>query len=456
MKLIDIIEVFIAGDWGEETYSKETPCAVTCVRGADIIPISEYDFSAIPVRYINQQAYAKKCLQVGDIIIEKSGGSPTQSTGRVSLVSQELLDHAGAVICSNFCTAFRVKKGWNPLYVYYYLQFIYNLGAFFNFEGKTSGIKNLQLDAAFAAIPIEDISESIQNNIVAILQGLERKIAINRQINQNLEAMAKQLYDYWFVQFDFPNENGKPYKSSGGKMVWNEKLKREIPKGWNVLKLGEHCSFNKRTSNGYFNHPILYLDTSNITNNTIDELQFLNPSSDIIPSRARRLVQEGDIVYSTVRPNLKHFGIIMNPDYNMVVSTGFAVITANWSAYRYFIYQFLIQAATIENLSTIAQSAVSAYPSINTSDIENLDLVVPPDSMIEKYAKTACRLYLQIDTNYKEIKSLTKQRDELLPLLMNGQVSVNSDLAVLYIIYGLKYQNYEREHHSGDSCENAA
>ena len=248
-------------------------------------------------------------------------------------------------------------------------------------------------------------------------------------INQNLEAMAKQLYDYWFVQFDFPNENGKPYKSSGGAMVWNNKLKREIPEGWNVLKLGERCSFNKRTSSGYFNHPILYLDTSNITNNTINELQFLNPSSDIIPSRARRLVQEGDIVYSTVRPNLKHFGIIMNPDYNMVVSTGFAVITANWSAYRYFIYQFLIQATTIENLSTIAQSAVSAYPSINTSDIENLDLVVPPDSMIEEYAKTACRLHLQIDANYKEIKSITKQRDELLPLLMNGQVLVNSDLS---------------------------
>ena len=268
-----------------------------------------------------------------------------------------------------------------------------------------------------------------QNKLVSILASIDRKIELNRAINQNLGAMAKQLYDYWFVQFDFPNKDGKPYKSSGGEMVWNEKLKREIPKGWNVLKLGEHCSFNKRTSNGYFNHPILYLDTSNITNNTIDELQFLNPSSDIIPSRARRLVQEGDIVYSTVRPNLKHFGIIMNPDYNMVVSTGFAVITANWSAYRYFIYQFLIQAATIENLSTIAQSAVSAYPSINTSDIENLDLVVPPDSMIEKYAKTACRLYLQIDTNYKEIKSLTKLRNELLPLLMNGQVSVNSDLS---------------------------
>lgn len=271
--------------------------------------------------------------------------------------------------------------------------------------------------------------KEIQKLIANIWENFEQKIKLNRQINHNLEAMAKQLYDYWFVQFDFPDENGRPYKSSGGEMVWNEKLKREIPKGWNVLKLGERCSFNKRTSSGYFNHSILYLDTANITNNTIDELQILNPSSDIIPSRARRLVQEGDIVYSTVRPNLKHFGIIMNPDYNMVVSTGFAVITANWSAYRYFIYQFLIQAATIENLSTIAQSAVSAYPSINTSDIENLDLVVPPDSMIEEYAKIACRLYLQIDASYKEIKSLTKQRDELLPLLMNGQVLVNFDFS---------------------------
>ena len=276
---------------------------------------------------------------------------------------------------------------------------------------------------------IMPVTKREQDNIVSILSLIDRKIELNRLINQNLEAMAKQLYDYWFVQFDFPDENGRPYKSSGGEMVWNKKLKREIPKGWNVLKLGERCSFNKRTSSGYFNHSILYLDTSNITNNKIDELQFLNPSSDIIPSRARRLVQEGDIVYSTVRPNLKHFGIIMNPDYNMVVSTGFAVITANWSAYRYFIYQFLIQAATIETLSTIAQSAVSAYPSINTSDIENLDLVVPPDSMIEEYAKISCRLYLQIDANYKEIKSLTKQLDELLPLLMNGQVSVNSDLS---------------------------
>ena len=355
------------------------------------------------------------CITVG-----RSG-----SVGKVHYYEQATWAHNTALFVKDF-------KGNNPKYLYYFLK---NLHLDKMFDKGSSVVPSLDRKVVHSLnVPfIKDIS--YQKRVVAILSNLDRKIALNRAINQNLEAMAKLLYDYWFVQFDFPNEDGKPYKSSGGEMVWNEKLKREIPKGWNVLKLGEHCSFNKRTSNGYFNHPILYLDTSNITNNTIDELQFLNPSSDIIPSRARRLVQEGDIVYSTVRPNLKHFGIIMNPDYNMVVSTGFAVITANWSAYRYFIYQFLTQAATVENLSTIAQSAVSAYPSINTSDIENLDLVVPPDSMIEKYAKTACRLYLQIDTNYKEIKSLTKQRDELLPLLMNGQVSVNSDLLHLFIYY---------------------
>ena len=428
MKLIETIETFISGDWGNESHTEDTPCEVFCVRGADIEPIKNQDYNHIPKRYISKRSYENKLLQVGDIIVEKSGGSPTQSTGRVCLITPNLIEKLQSVDCSNFCAAFRVKKEWDAEYIYLYIQHFYNMGAFFNFEGKTSGIKNLQLEQAYQAIEIKPISIAEQKKLAKTIRTIDGKTAINRSINQNLEAMAKQLYDYWFVQFDFPDENGRPYKSNGGEMVWNKKLKREIPKGWNVLKLGERCSFNKRTSSGYFNHSILYLDTSNITNNTIDELQFLNPSSDIIPSRARRLVQEGDIVYSTVRPNLKHFGIIMNPDYNMVVSTGFAVITANWSAYRYFIYQFLIQAATIENLSTIAQSAVSAYPSINTSDIENLDLVVPPDSMIEEYAKISCRLYLQIDTNYKEIKSLTKQRDELLPLLMNGQVSVNSDL----------------------------
>ena len=234
MKLIETIETFISGDWGNESHTEDTPCEVFCVRGADIEPIKNQDYNHIPKRYISKRSYENKLLQVGDIIVEKSGGSPTQSTGRVCLITPNLIEKLQSVDCSNFCAAFRVKKEWDAEYIYLYIQHFYNMGAFFNFEGKTSGIKNLQLEQAYQAIEIKPISIAEQKKLAKTIRTIDGKTAINRSINQNLTAMAKQLYDYWFVQFDFPNEEGKPYKSSGGEMVWNKKLKREIPKGWNI------------------------------------------------------------------------------------------------------------------------------------------------------------------------------------------------------------------------------
>ena len=419
MKIKDIIDQFIAGDWGEETCSNETPCAVTCVRGADIVPISEYDFSAIPIRYISQQSYSKKCLQVGDIIIEKSGGSPTQSTGRVSFVSQELLDSVGAVVCSNFCTAFRVKKDWNPLYVYYHLQFVYNLGVFFNFEGKTSGLKNLQLEAAFAAIPIEDISKNAQDNIVSILQSLDRKIAINRQINQNLEAMAKQLYDYWFVQFDFPNEDGKPYKSSGGKMVWNEKLKREIPQGWD---------------NG------MLIDIANITmgqspdgssyNEVGEGMLFYQGSTDFgmrFPSVRQyttapsRFAKKGDILMSVRAP----VGSINIANNDCCIGRGLSAINSKLGSMTHLYYILNDLRIAFEQRN----AAGTTFGSITKEDLYSLPIIIPSHEVIRAFDKICSPMFDRQMILGEEIDILTKQRNELLPLLMNGPVSVNSDLS---------------------------
>ena len=237
MKLSEIIDVFITGDWGNESPSLEAPHAVSCVRGADIVPISNNEFVNIPLRYVSEHSFQQKLLQVGDIVIEKSGGSPTQSTGRAVYISQALLSASKDVVCSNFCVAFRVKEGWNSFFIYQYWQYLYNSGVFFNFEGKTSGIKNLQLDIALSTIEIEPYPIEKQISIANCLETFDEKIAFNRSINHNLVAMAKQLYDYWFVQFDFPDENGKPYKSSGGLMVWNNVLKREIPATWKVVNI---------------------------------------------------------------------------------------------------------------------------------------------------------------------------------------------------------------------------
>ena len=189
LKLWDIIDSFISGDWGNEEESPEAPCCVSCIRGADIVSICNSDFENIPIRYISNRSFTTHCLQEGDIIVEKSGGSPTQSTGRVVYISKELLATKHDIVCSNFCVAFRVKPEWNSLYIYYYLRNVYNAGVFFNFEGKTSGIKNLDIETAFKAIPVKTIAMETQISIATAISCLDKKIALNRAINDNLPTL---------------------------------------------------------------------------------------------------------------------------------------------------------------------------------------------------------------------------------------------------------------------------
>ena len=194
MKLSEIVDVFVAGDWGKDSPSLETPHAVSCVRGADIVPITNNEFANIPLRYISERSFQQKLLQVGDIVIEKSGGSPTQSTGRAVYICQALLIESKDVVCSNFCVAFRVKEEWNPYFIYQYWQHLYNCGVFFNFEGKTSGIKNLQLDIALSTIEIEPYPIERQVLIANCLESFDKKIALNRSINHNLVENARHRF----------------------------------------------------------------------------------------------------------------------------------------------------------------------------------------------------------------------------------------------------------------------
>ena len=186
MKLKDIIAEYVSGDWGNETSSNDAYCAVYCVRGADILPLSKQDYTGIPLRYISRRALLNKSLKPGDLVIEKSGGSPTQSTGRIAFISTDLIEMKGNVVCSNFCNAIRLNEKWYPKFVYYYWLYIYNAGVFFNFEGKTSGLKNLQFDNALNTIDIPEFSLSQQKRIAETLSKLEQKMAINREINRNL------------------------------------------------------------------------------------------------------------------------------------------------------------------------------------------------------------------------------------------------------------------------------
>ena len=418
MKLADIIDTFISGDWGEESPTQDTPNAAYCVRGADIVPITNHNFTDIPQRYVCDRTKETKLLAAGDLVIEKSGGSPTQSTGRIVYVSEDLIKVKGNVVCSNFCTAFRVKAGWNPLYVYYFWQNVYNHGAFFNFVGKTSGIKNLQLDNALSAIDIEYLPLEKQNQIVASLASIDEKIKVNRKINDNLEAMARQLYDYWFVQFDFPNEKGKPYKSSGGDMVWNEKLKREIPEGWNVANVFDELSVQ-------YGFPFS------------TELFTEEPTS-IPVVRIRDILENSVSAYSEEEVDEKYKlqkqDLLVGMDGNFHMNY--------WNDNVSYLNQRSVRLrAKSKSTVSIMQAKYDIAPYIKAKELrakgstvghlsdkdlkELFVLVCPNIDFRNKFDS----ILAEIIENRCEMIELTKQRDELLPLLMNGQATVNYHLS---------------------------
>ena len=266
-----------------------------------------------------------------------------------------------------------------------------------------------------------------QKKVGRILTDIDSKIALNRQINDNLEAMAKQLYDYWFVQFDFPNEESKPYKSSGGAMVWNEKLKREIPQGWNAAKLvdvaqtysgGTPTSTNKEyydggdipwINSGELNYPII---TS--TPNYITERGLNNSSAKLYPPYTVLVALYGatagkvSLLSFEACSNQAVCGVIPN-DNNMTTYTRYYLA----SLYKHF----------------IALSSGSARDNISQDTIKNTVLLIPQQEIIKKYSDTVAPIINKIITNQQETENLTKQRDELLPLLMNGQASVNYHLS---------------------------
>jgi len=231
-------------------------------------------------------------------------------------------------------------------------------------------------------LPIPHIAK--QREIVKEYNVIQNRIALNQQLIQKLEETAQAIYKQWFVEFEFPDENGSPYKSNDGEMVWNEELQKEIPKGWEVgiLKDVLECNPESLSINDNFSS-ILYLDTSNITNNRINELQELNLDTDEIPSRARRKVKDNDIIYSTVRPALKHYGIVKNLPENLIVSTGFAVFRMKYSNLSSeLIYSFLTDEKTITFLQAKAEMSVSTYPSVTSDDILNLDFVIPSEEVL--------------------------------------------------------------------------
>ena len=316
---------------------------------------------------------------------------------------------------------FRAKDGHSPSFLYAILL----QDSFFDYVMQgTKGSKMPRGDKEQILryeMPTFSCSEE---SIGTFFLNLDRKIHLNERINQNLEAMAKQLYNYWFVQFDFPNEEGKPYKSSGGKMVWNEKLKREIPFGWHCGNLFEIAVFTNglacqkfRPKDDEASLPVIKIremhdgisaDTEKVTPNIPESVKVYN----------------GDVLFSwsaSLEVMLWAYGL---GGLNQHI---FKVTSANDFPKSFFYFQLLDY---VDVFKKMAEARKTTMGHITQDHLQQSAIATPDNKDIaDRFEELISPIFNQIIKLHEEILNLTKQRDKLLPLLMNGQVSVNSDLS---------------------------
>lgn len=298
----------------------------------------------------------------------------------------------------------------------YYLAAYMNRIGYKHIEKQQVGCiqKHFNLKDAFELeIYLPDIQT--QNKIGEFVKKLNNKIELNRKISDELEAMAKTLYDYWFLQFEFPNEEGKPYKSSGGKMVWNEELKREIPEGWEVGNLYNIADFinglacqKYRPVNDTEKLPVIKITEMHdgITANT----EYVR--SDIPENN---IINDGDILFSwsaTLETMLWTGG---KCGLNQHI---FKVIPKNISKY----YVFMQLSSYIGNFVKMAEARKTTMGHITTDHLKQSKIILPNRAIAEMFDKKISDVFQMVIKNNQENRELINVRDFLLPLLMNGQV----------------------------------
>ena len=272
-------------------------------------------------------------------------------------------------------------------------------------------------------------SLDVQKRIGRILTDIDNKIAINRQINDNLEAMAKQLYDYWFVQFDFPNEEGKPYKSSGEAMVYNERLKREIPVGWQVENLVDFAEIKNgatpsTSDDTNYGGDIVWITPKDLSD---QQSKFVyqgerNITKQGLDSCSTSMLPINSVLMSSRAP----IGLISIAKHEVCTNQGFkSFIPKNMEDSIYLYYYIKHHIKQIEQLGT-----GTTFKEISRDDLCKFPiLVVGANDTYKQWVELQDEIANKQFVLTKEIASLTKQRDELLPLLMNGQATVNYHLS---------------------------
>ena len=303
--------------------------------------------------------------------------------------------------CSSDVLVFRAKNGHCSSFLYTVLM----QDAFFDYA--MSGAKGSKMPRGdkdqIMRYVLPTFTPTEEENIGNMMVDIMSKININRQINDNLEAMAKQLYDYWFVQFDFPNEDGKPYKSSGGAMVWNEKLKREIPQGWDFCFLEDLLTIRNGRDHKHLADGIYPVYGSGGEMRKVSEYLY-----------------DGESVLMPRKGSLNNIMYVNEAFWTVDTMFYSEMKLSNCAKYIYY---------TIKDIDFTRWDSGTGVPSMTSSTLYSIKLVKPQNKTLKKFDEMISPLFEHMKQISEQNVVLTKQRDELLPLLMNGQATVNYHLS---------------------------
>ncbi|EDX0452076.1 restriction endonuclease subunit S [Salmonella enterica] len=302
------------------------------------------------------------------------------------------------------------KPGYDIDYIYYALKLELQ-----RLREKAQGSQTKFLTMPIlTSISLRDLVESEQSTVSKILKIMDKKIALNNRINSELEAMAKMLYDYWFVQFDFPDGNGKPYKVSGGKMEYNAKLKREIPAGWTVQTLPQIANITMGQSPAGESYNEDGIGTLFFQGST--DFGWLFPTPRQYTISPARMAKKGDILLSVRAP----VGNMNIANADCCIGRGLAALNSKSGSdgFLFYVMKYFKQVFDRRNAEG------TTFGSMTKDDLHSLQVVCPEPELLKRYDGIVSEYNKMIFTRSLENQDLIKLRDWLLPLLMNGQVTV--------------------------------
>lgn len=383
----------------EDYVAQGIPCIMPANMRDNRVNLSNISF----ISDEDAQRLSKYLVKEGDIVYSRRGNVTLKALIRKNEVGY---------FCGTGCLLLRPGNLLDSDYLTYYLS-TPKIQSWIISQAIGATMPNLNT-GILARIPFSGPEKAIQEKISSVLKAIDDKLELNNRINTELEAMAKTLYDYWFVQFDFPDANGKPYKTSGGKMEYNATLKREIPAVWTVQMLSQIANITMGQSPAGESYNEDGIGTLFFQGST--DFGWLFPTPRQYTISPARMAKKGDILLSVRAP----VGDINIANADCCIGRGLAALNSksHSDGFLFYVMKYFKQLFDRRNAEG------TTFGSITKDDLHSLQVVCPEPGLLKQYDGIVSEYNKIIFTRSLENQDLIKLRDWLLPLLINGQITL--------------------------------